>query len=147
MTASASVRKGGRISRVDPAEVLTEGNQLLSAVLLPPGFEPHPVESGVGSGGPFAATRWTRGDQAIEFSFRYSLGMVVYRWGGEVYDHRHVVGALGVTASYPGFSTDPLDGFRHLASDLAGPLAPVLVMDPADTLARLREWHPVARLP
>jgi hypothetical protein len=28
-----------------------------------------------------------------------------------------------VTGTYPGYSTDPLDGFRHLALDLAGPLA------------------------
>jgi hypothetical protein len=27
-----------------------------------------------------------------------------------------------VTGAYPGYSTHPLDGFRHLALDLAGPL-------------------------
>jgi hypothetical protein len=30
--------------------------------------------------------------------------MVTYRWGDESYEHRHVVDALGVTASYPGTS-------------------------------------------
>jgi hypothetical protein len=132
---------------MEPAELMTEGNRLLAAVLEPAGFQPNPIESGVGSGGRFATTRWTRGDQAIELSFRTSVGMVVYRWGAEVYEHKHVVGALRVTASYPGFSADPLDGFRHLASDLAGPLSPVLATDTSDALAQVREWHPVSKLP
>lgn len=132
---------------MEPADVLTEGNQLLAIVLRPTGFQPAPIKSGHGSGGRFATTRWTRGDQAIEISFRTALGMVTYRWGDESYDHRHVVGALGVTASYPGFGADPLDGFRHLAADLAGPLAPVLLSDTSDALRRLREWHPTKKLP
>jgi hypothetical protein len=135
------------IGHVEPADVLAEGNEILAAVLRPAGFEPGSIESGHGSGGPFATTRWTRGNQAIEISFRTSLGMVVYSWGDEKYEHRHVVGALRVTASYPGFSTDPLDGFRHLTADLAGPLAPVLLDDTTETLARIRDWHPATTLP
>jgi hypothetical protein len=127
---------------VEPTDVLTQGNQILAAVLRPAGFSSDRIEVGQGSGGRFARTRWTRGDQAIEISFRHSLGDVTYRWGLERFEHRHVVGALGVTASYPGFSTDPLDGFRHLAADLGGPLAPVLQSDTTETLKRIRSWHP-----
>jgi hypothetical protein len=58
-----------------------------------------------------------------------------------------VVGALGVTASYPGFSADPLDGFRHLAADLEGPLLPVLRKDTNEALTRVRGWRPVRNLP
>src|SRR5437764_181290 len=107
-----SVRADDKIGNMEPADVLTEGNRLLATVLRPAGFLPDSVVAGQGSGGRFATTRWTRGDQVIEISFRASLGMVVYRWGEETYDHGHVVGALDVTASYPGFSIDPLDGFR-----------------------------------
>jgi hypothetical protein len=126
---------------------MAEGNVLLGAVLEPAGFTPGAIESGHGSGGDFATTCWTRGAQAIAISFRASLGMVEYRWGDESYDHSHLVGALGVTASYPGFSADPLDGFRHLAADLEGPLAPVLRQDAGEVLARLQAWHPTRTLP
>lgn len=102
---------------MEPAKLMTEGNQLIAAVLEPAGFQPNPIESGVGSGGPFATTRWTRGDQAIELSFRTSVGIVFYRWGAEVYD------------------------------DLAELLAPLLAGDTTDTLVLVREWHPVSKLP
>lgn len=36
---------------------------------------------------------------------------------------------LGVKGAYPGFSDDALDGFRHLAADLAGPVRPMLTCD------------------
>jgi hypothetical protein len=73
--------------------------------------------------------------------------MVTYRWGDESYEHRQVVDALGVTASYPGYIADPLDGFRHLAADLEGPLAPVLLNDTRDTLTRVRQGQPARTLP
>jgi hypothetical protein len=132
---------------VTPAEALAERTVLLAAVVEPAGFSPGGIEAGHGSGGDFARTCWTRGDQAIAISFRTSLGTVEYRWGDERYEHRHVVGALGVTASYPGFSADPLDGFRHLAADLEGPLSPVLRKDTNEALTRVRGWRPVRNLP
>ena len=46
--------------------------------------------------------------------------MVSYHLGSSRISHedymRHIAGKG--TASYPGFSQDPLDGFRHLADDL-----------------------------
>ena len=64
------------------------------------------------------------GDRAVEFSVQWSLGEVVYRWGDLAITHRELMAALQARGSYPGYSADPLDGFRDLASDLAGPLVP-----------------------
>ncbi len=58
----------------------------------------------------------------LELHFRSSLGMVAYRLGRLVVAHEPYLRALGVpvgTNQYPGFSDDPLDGFRHLAYDLS----------------------------
>jgi hypothetical protein len=73
------------------------------------------------------------------------LGIVRYGWGDEAFDQRHVVGALGAVAAYPGFSKDPLDGFRHLAQDLDGPLRVVLGPDNGDVLQLARDWTPPGR--
>jgi hypothetical protein len=76
-----------------------------------------------GSGGAFATGRFTRGDQYLELHFRRSLGLVTYGWGGSVLSHADYLAGLEVTGAYPGYSADALDGFRHLAQDLAGPLS------------------------
>jgi hypothetical protein len=57
----------------------------------------------------FAVGMWARGPQFIELHVRFGLGIVRYGWGAEAFDHRHVVGALTASASYPGFSDDPVD--------------------------------------
>jgi hypothetical protein len=49
--------------------------------------------------------------------------MVSYGWDDTVIGHKDFLRGLGSRGAYPGFSKDPLDGFRHLAEDLAGPLA------------------------
>jgi hypothetical protein len=71
---------------------------------------------------------------------------VLYGWGDEAFDHRHIVGALGVSASYPGYSDDPVDGFRHLADDLRGPLARFLGPDNQELLVAARRWEPPKRV-
>ena len=104
---------------MDPVEMRRRGADILEPVLKPHGFVFAPGEVGKGSGGAFAQGAFVRGNRRLEFSTRYSLGLVDYRIGIKRIaheDYMHVV-APGEN-SYPGFSDDPLDGFRHLASDL-----------------------------
>jgi hypothetical protein len=111
---------------VHPASVpdaLRAGVAILGTVLSPAGFRFQPVAEGRGSGGGFAAGRFTRDRQDLEFHYRHSLGLVSYRWDGVTLSHADYLRGLGVMGSYPGYSQDPLDGFRHLAPDLAGPLS------------------------
>lgn len=64
---------------------------------------------------------WERGRRRVELHFRNSLGLVRYHLGDTSIAHEDymwaVTGERNVT-EYPGFSDDPLDGFRHLRSDL-----------------------------
>ncbi len=106
----------------NPLDVLEEGRRFLSPILNRHGFEWAPSHSGSGgSGGPSACGRYVRGDRSLEIHFRWSLGLVSYCLGEECIDHssymKAVLGAGGGN-EYPGFSDDPLDGFRHLAHDL-----------------------------
>lgn len=105
------------------AAILEAGAAILGVVLLPAGFTFQLVREGRGSGGDFAAGRFIRGSQYLEFHFRHSLGLVTYGWGDADLSHADYLHGAGVTGSYPGYSSDPLDGFRHLAADLAGPLS------------------------
>jgi hypothetical protein len=103
--------------------VLEAGTAILGRVLSPAGFTFHRTNVGHGSGGDFAAGRFSRGSQYLEFHFRHSLGLVTYGWDDAVLSHADYLRGLGITGTYPGYSTDPIDGFRHLALDLAGPLS------------------------
>jgi hypothetical protein len=107
---------------VDPAIILMAGAGILDEVLAPAGFRFEHTETGHPSGGTFAAGRFTRGGQYVEFSVRWSLGLVTYGWNGATVSHADYLRGPGATGAYPGYSTDPLDGFRHLAADLASPL-------------------------
>jgi hypothetical protein len=111
---------------VNPEETLAAGNALLAPLLTPAGFVLESSTSAHGSGGPFAVARWGRGRQFIELHFRWALGIVRYGWGDAVIEHRDLAAALRVKTVYPGFSSDPLDGFRHLAEDLHGNFAAIL---------------------
>lgn len=106
---------------MDPSALLRAGAELLAPVLTPAGFAVGPVEAGVGSGGPFAVGRFTRGDgRALELHVRGALGIVVYRAPGVAVEHAPLMRAAAgdERPAYPGFSADPLDGFRHLRADL-----------------------------
>ena len=60
-------------------------------------------------------------NRALELHFRHSLGLVRYHIGSSSIVHEdYMWSAIGRrhASEYPGFSTDPLDGFRHLLHDL-----------------------------
>ena len=110
-------------------ELLQSGTLILKGVLSPHRFKVGRIKSGTGSGGSFAFCEFRRGSflpwcrlRRLRLHFRYSLGLVEYEAAGVTLSHEDfmwsVLGRRGVT-KYPGFSADPLDGFRHLASDIA----------------------------
>ena len=110
-----------------PEEILRTGVEILAYVLSPHGFKLSAIETGSGSGGAFANASfkrhslWSRQPpRRLDLSFRYSLGLVTYSVGNASASHGAYMQALGVAdqANYPGFSTDPLDGFRNLREDL-----------------------------
>lgn len=105
-----------------PAAVLRAGAEILAPALVPHGFRFRLVVTGRGSGGAFAVGEYVRGDRRLEFHFRYSLGLVTYHVGSLAVPHEALMRAVvppGERTAYPGFSADPLDGFRHLREDLA----------------------------
>jgi hypothetical protein len=99
---------------------LEDGVAILQGVLGPHGFTVSSPATGTGSGGTWACSQFRRGNRTLRLHFRYSLGLVEYEVAGVRLSHedymRSVTGLRGAT-SYPGFSNDPLDGFRHLAAD------------------------------
>jgi hypothetical protein len=106
---------------MNPEEILLQGSELLKPLFSEHGFVF--VQSGKGdsSGGPFASGEFRRGDRRFEFHFRFSLGMVIYHLGSESISHeKYMCSVLGKPnpSRYPGFSSDPLDAFRHLRDDM-----------------------------
>ena len=104
-----------------PSEVLQVGREILDPVFDPHGFRFEPGEFGTGSGGPFASGSYVRAGRRLEVHVRHSLGLVTYHVGALALPHEDLMRALvppGERAAYPGFSNDPLDGFRHLRADL-----------------------------
>ncbi len=73
-----------------------------------------------GSGGPSAEGRFISGTKQLELHFRWSLGLVTYHVGDRSLSHEDYMRSLKMhrKAEYPGFSKEPLEAFRHLASDL-----------------------------
>ncbi len=104
-----------------PGEILEHGCLILEPILLKRGFQHGAIVSGKSSGGPFASTSYTNGNRKLELHFRFSLGLVTYYFGSLSLTHeaymRAILGPKGGNM-YPGFSEEPLDAFRGLASDL-----------------------------
>ncbi len=101
-------------------ETLLEGASFLERVMASHGFAFELRGEGRGSGGEFAWGEYVSGNRRLELHFRYSLGLVRYHVGAESVSHESYMNELGVRdeADYPGFSDEPLDGFKHLAHDL-----------------------------
>jgi len=76
--------------------------------------------SGEGSGGSSDSGGYIKADRKLELHFRWSLGMVTYHIGPSCILHKDYMWSVAGkgNASYPGFSKNPIDGFRHLAEDL-----------------------------
>ncbi len=105
---------------LDPTAMMMEGVAILATKLRPLGFSYEIKSWQQTSGGPAADVIFRNGDRELLISFRYSLGLVRYRKGTVELDHKKLMRALGCysKAKYPGFSSEPLDAFRDLLSDL-----------------------------
>ena len=105
----------------DPENTLEAGRHLLSPIMKANGFVWQCGSGGAGSGGNFARGEFLRNDRRLKLHFRYSLGLVAYHIGRTSLTHSDYMRiVLGDSRGnkYPGFSQDPLDGFRQLAHDL-----------------------------
>jgi hypothetical protein len=105
----------------NPLEILKAGVQILKSLMSEHRFSDALTAAGRGSGGAYASAEFLRGDRRLEVHFRYSLGLVTYHVGNLSLSHEDymwsVMGKRGAS-HYPGFSNDPLDGFRDLRRDL-----------------------------
>ncbi|HJX16012.1 MAG TPA: hypothetical protein VJ386_09780 [Candidatus Deferrimicrobiaceae bacterium] len=108
------------------------------------------VHEGRSSGGESASGEYRRGNRRLELHFRWSLGLVTYHVGDISLSHEEYIRAVhGVVKiqgknAYPGFSQDPLDGFRHLREDLER-FGDVVVKGSDDEFRSLKAWvdaHP-----
>jgi hypothetical protein len=54
------------------------------------------------------------------------LGIVTYTWGNDHSATREYLRVVGRVGAYPGFSSEPIESFQHLADDLAGVASPIL---------------------
>ena len=103
-------------------ETFRAGCKILNEVMNPHGFYLVEGTFGNSSGGNFASGEYVKGNRRLEIHFRYSLGRVTYHIGDLPLTHEAYMRALlGKNGGnqYPGFSDDPLDGFRHLSYELA----------------------------
>jgi hypothetical protein len=107
-------------------ETFTAGVQVVAPLLERHGFhfEGESVRNNpsiVGLGEEVAFGEFRRGDRRLLVELYYSLGPVKYYVGDLWLEHEPYMRAIGVASgenAYPGFSHDPLDGFRHLRTDL-----------------------------
>lgn len=101
-------------------ETFEKGIEILGEFLYPIGFEFSYINNGTGSGGEFATGEFKKGHLKLELHFRESVGMVKYHYKSYSVSHNYYMRSLGVKdrCQYPGYSDDPLDGFRHLKNDL-----------------------------
>lgn len=134
-----------------PAEVaacMRAGRNIVGAVLEPHGFEYRPGWAGRSSGGNSDSGEFVRGDRKVELHFRHSLGLVRYHIGAVSISHEDYMRHTGhrSEAKYPGFSSDPLDGFRHLADDLQAFCADFISGDGEALLAAQKVTESFAKL-
>jgi hypothetical protein len=110
------------LSMISNAEqMLEKGSALLIPLMVKQGFSFEILGKGGSSGGHFAYGEFRRVDRKLELHFRHSLGIVTYHLTTQSMSHQDYMRSViskPKTSHYPGFSEDPLDGFRHLLLDL-----------------------------
>ena len=102
-------------------ETLRRGTEILGPVLSADGFTYCEGRAAHSSGGEYASGKYVKEDRILEIHFRHSLGLVTYRIGSESIRHEIFMRALlgqGADNHYPGFASDPMDGFCDLRYDL-----------------------------
>jgi hypothetical protein len=137
------------MAQTDPMDLLQRGSSLLAPILESHGFALVEATIVDGSGGSAAVGRWAKTDRSIETHVRGALGIVDYTWGTDRISHKDYLRALGLRGAYPGFSSDPIQSFQHLAEDLRGVAAPVLQLtrNQFGDLLRMVSDLPKPRLP
>lgn len=127
---------------MNPRSELEKGVNLLLPALEPSGFKYEFKVEGQGSGGPFASGYFISGNKYLELSFRYSLGCVEYKVSNTVFSHSDYMDAIGVRnkAKYPGFSSDPIKAFEHLAYDISN-FAEVFLSGSEDEFTQLINFY------
>ncbi|MGE5398274.1 MAG: hypothetical protein ACM3MK_12190, partial [Chitinophagales bacterium] len=110
----------GWIILMTPEQSLLEGLSILDPYMKQKGFDRASVLTGEGSGGNFAYSSYFKEGWILELHFRYSLGLVTYRFNETRLDHVNYMKLLGVYGQnkYPGFSTDSKSSFERLLFDL-----------------------------
>lgn len=106
---------------IDASEALRAGVDVLACFMRSHRFIYISTVEGRSSGGNYTKGEFRRENRCLDLSFRYSLGLVTYRMGSFVLSHEDYMWSAvnrRWAAEYPGFSADPIDGFRHLLSDL-----------------------------
>src|SRR5579871_1399125 len=103
-------------------QILKQGLKILDEVMIPHGFASVFTDlRGLGSGGEFSSAVYARVNRRLELHLRFSLGLVAYHLDKISLSHEdYMWSVIGKrhSSNYPGFSDDPLDGFRHLLRDL-----------------------------
>lgn len=133
-----------------PGELLERGAAELADLLTAAGFEFIQTDEGVDDRGPFASGAYLRGDRQLELQVRSSLTSVRYHFGEESLSHEDLVRGvraldrLSDESQYPGFSEDPMAGFRHLRHDLER-FGAIFLRGGAKAFRALKKWvdkHP-----
>lgn len=128
-----------------PRELLERGLPELAAVLEPAGFVFIDGGDQSDSAGPSASGDFLGRDRRLELHVRFALGGVRYHFGDYSISHedfvRGVRGTDGIEgpSEYPGFSEDPLAGFRHLRADLER-FGAVFLRGGAKAFRALKKW-------
>ena len=125
---------------MNPKEELINGVKELEPILKPYGFRFILETEGLSSGGHSAGGAFVAGNKRLELHFRYSLGLVSYQIGEIKINHTDFIATQGGKGSYPGFSTKPIDAFRHLADDLRTYGEPFLMNETTKLAPRYFVW-------
>jgi hypothetical protein len=108
------------VDLADVIAILDAGARVIGVVVEPHGFVWALGKTYEGHPGNAARGAFVKGDRQLELGFRWSLGPVTYRVGTASVSHEALMKYAGhhADAEYPGYSTEPLNAFRHLASDI-----------------------------